>query len=60
MNTIKNTRILITGGAGFIGYNLVDRLLEQNNQLVYRDYFSTGKRENLELLFAPYFLKLID
>jgi UDP-N-acetylglucosamine/UDP-N-acetylgalactosamine 4-epimerase len=49
MKIIQNSRILVTGGAGFIGSNLVDKLLEQNNQIVCLDNFSTGKRENLDL-----------
>ncbi len=46
--TIQNAKVLITGGAGFIGSNLVDRLLEQNNKVICLDNFATGKRENLE------------
>jgi UDP-N-acetylglucosamine 4-epimerase len=45
---IKNAKVLVTGGAGFIGSNLVDRLLEQGNEVVCLDNFATGKRENLE------------
>lgn len=44
---LENSKILVTGGAGFIGSNLVDRLLEQNNEVVCLDNFATGKRENL-------------
>jgi len=44
---IENKRVLVTGGAGFIGSNLVDRLLEQNNTVICLDNFATGKRENL-------------
>jgi UDP-N-acetylglucosamine 4-epimerase len=44
---IKNSKVLITGGAGFIGSNLIDQLLLQENQVVCLDNFSTGKRENL-------------
>ena len=42
--------MLVTGGAGFIGSNLVDDLLLHNNFVVCLDNFSTGKRENLEHL----------
>lgn len=38
---------LVTGGAGFIGSHLVNRLLNQNNQITIIDNFSTGKKENL-------------
>lgn len=44
---IKNARILVTGGAGFIGSNLIERLLKQDNDVVCLDNLSTGKRENI-------------
>ncbi len=47
---VENSRVLVTGGAGFIGSNLVEVLLSQNNEVVVLDNFMTGKRENL----APY------
>jgi UDP-N-acetylglucosamine/UDP-N-acetylgalactosamine 4-epimerase len=40
-------KILITGGAGFIGSNLVDYFLEQGHQVVCLDNLATGKLENL-------------
>ena len=48
MKKLENKRILITGGAGFIGSNLVEKFLMQGNEVVVLDNFSTGKRENLE------------
>ena len=48
MQLITNSKVLVTGGAGFIGSNLIDRLLRQNNRVVCLDNFSTGKRENLK------------
>ena len=40
-------RAAVTGGAGFIGSNLVDRLLERGDDVTVVDNFATGKRENL-------------
>ena len=41
-------RALVTGGAGFIGSNLVDALLARGDQVSVVDDLSTGRRENLE------------
>jgi UDP-glucose 4-epimerase len=42
-------KILITGGAGFIGSQLSKALLRANHQIVVLDDFSTGRRENLDI-----------
>ena len=44
---LSDKRVLVTGGAGFIGTNLVESLLSSGNSVVCLDNFSTGKRENL-------------
>jgi UDP-N-acetylglucosamine 4-epimerase len=57
---ITNKKIVVTGGAGFIGSNLCEKLLELNNYVVCLDNFSTGKRENIaSFLDNPKFF-LID
>jgi len=49
-------RILVSGGAGFLGSHLCKRLLEQNNYVICVDNFYTGDKENLlPLLPNPYF-----
>jgi UDP-glucose 4-epimerase len=40
-------RTVVTGGAGFIGSNLVDVLIERGDEVVVVDNFASGKRENL-------------
>ena len=44
---MNNTRILVTGGAGFIGSNLCEYLLKKNCEVVCLDNFTTGKEENI-------------
>lgn len=44
---ISNKKVLVTGAAGFIGSNLVEDLLQNNNQVIGLDNFSTGFRENI-------------
>lgn len=49
-------RILVTGGAGFIGSHLSERLLAEGNDVICVDNFFTGSKENIEhLMPSPYF-----
>lgn len=49
-------RILITGGAGFIGSHLCDRLIKEGNDVICLDNYFTGSKRNIEHLLAhPYF-----
>jgi UDP-glucose 4-epimerase len=45
---IRGRRILVTGGAGFVGSHLVDRLVELDCEVTVLDDLSNGSRENLE------------
>ena len=47
MKTLTNSRVLVTGGAGFIGSNLVEELLKLDNEVTVLDNFATGKMRNL-------------
>jgi UDP-N-acetylglucosamine 4-epimerase len=47
-NKLHNSTVLITGGAGFIGSNLAEVLLQQDNKVICLDNLSTGKKGNIE------------
>jgi len=49
-------KILITGGAGFIGSHLCEKLLNQGNEIICLDNFFTGSKQNIiHLMDNPYF-----
>ncbi len=53
-------RAIVTGGAGFIGSNLVDRLITEDYEVVVVDDLSTGKKENLNKKARLYSMDLRD
>ena len=44
---MKRIKSIVTGGAGFIGSNLVDRLVKEGHKVIVLDNFVSGKRSNL-------------
>ena len=52
-------RILVTGGAGFIGSHLCKRLVEEGNDVICADNFFTGSKKNIEALFDRHNFELI-
>lgn len=52
-------RILITGGAGFIGSHLTERLLNEGNDVICLDNFFTGSKENIVHLLDHKYLEVI-
>lgn len=60
LNVLANKKILVTGGAGFIGSNLIETLLSHHINVVCLDNFSTGKRKNIEPFLKSENFKLIE
>ncbi len=56
ITVLKTMRILVTGGAGFIGSHLIDRLMAEGHEVICLDNFFTGHKRNiLKWLDNPYF-----
>jgi len=52
-------RILITGGAGFVGSHLSERLLNEGNEVICLDNYFTGSKRNIEHLMDHHYFELV-
>ncbi len=56
MNLVQRKKILVTGGAGFLGSHLCEYLLNEGNEVICLDNYFTGNKENIaHLIENPYF-----
>lgn len=56
MYLMKRNRVLVTGGAGFLGSHLCDRLIKEENDVICVDNLFTGNKDNIRhLMENPYF-----
>ena len=44
----KRKKILVTGGAGFVGSHLVDKLMQEGHEVIVLDNFFTGQKKNIQ------------
>ena len=51
---MKKIRTIVTGGAGFIGCHLVEKLITLGHEVIVIDNLSTGRIENLETISIKY------
>jgi UDP-glucuronate decarboxylase len=52
-------RILVTGGAGFVGSHLCERLLNEGNEVICLDNYFTGSKRNIEHLMDNHYFELV-
>ena len=53
-------KVLVTGGAGFVGTNLIKRLISEGHEVMSIDDYSTGKKENEQVGCKYYDIDLTD
>lgn len=59
MKNSKNRRILVTGGAGFLGSHLCERLLNEGHEVLCVDNFYTGRRFNIAHLIGNLYFEVL-
>ncbi|WP_462317282.1 UDP-glucuronic acid decarboxylase family protein [Marinilabilia sp.] len=52
-------RVLVTGGAGFIGSHLCEKLIEQGNDVICLDNYFTGSKQNIDHLMDNHYFELV-
>jgi len=58
-NTVTMKRILVTGGAGFVGSHLCEKLLNEGNEVISLDNYFTGQKRNIEHLMDNHYFEMI-
>ena len=56
---MKRNRVLVTGGAGFIGSHLCDKLIKDGNEVICVDNLFTGSKDNIRLLLRHSYFEFI-
>ena len=59
MDRLTKKRVLVTGGAGFLGSHLCERLLRDGHEVLCVDNFFTSRKANIEHLFDHHFFELM-